>query len=198
MPGVEAPPFMDWSTHPRIKDTAHALHTGGIVAYPTESVWGLGCSPFDEAAVKKLLALKKRSVDKGLILVASDISQLAPLLRPLRDSQLYTLADSWPGPITWLVIDAEQMIPSWIKGQYQTVALRVSAHPVVQGLCRAYGGPIVSTSANPQGCQPATSQWQVRRYFGNQLDAIAPGVVGAKGKPTEIRDLATGDVVRAG
>ncbi|MYM63745.1 L-threonylcarbamoyladenylate synthase [Pseudomaricurvus sp. HS19] len=188
---------MDWSRHPRIQRAADLLWSGAVIAYPTEAVWGLGCAPFDEQAVYRLLALKKRDYEKGLILVAADISQFADILEPLTDEQRQTLSASWPGPNTWLVPDPENLVPEWIKGQYQSVALRVSAHPLVAGLCRAFGGPIVSTSANPQGRQPALQQWQVHRYFKDSLDAVTPGAVGRQAKPTQIRDLVTGQIVRA-
>jgi len=187
---------MDWSRHPNIQRAANLLWGGEIIAYPTEAVWGLGCSPDDEQAVHKLLALKQRDYEKGMILVAADIEQVAHLLKPLTQAQQDTLKASWPGPKTWLVPDLEEQVPEWVKGQYSSVALRVSDHPVVQGLCRAFGGPIVSTSANPQGKMPALHQWQVRRHFGNKLAAITPGAVGRNAKPTEIRDLVSGQVIR--
>ncbi|MBU3068710.1 Sua5/YciO/YrdC/YwlC family protein [Aestuariicella sp. G3-2] len=188
---------MDWSRHPSIQRAADLLWSGEIIAYPTEAVWGLGCSPFDEQAVYKLLALKKRDYEKGMILVAADIEQFADYLRPLTDEQRATLTASWPGPNTWIVPDLENQIPEWVKGQYDSVALRVSAHPLVAGLCRAFGGPIVSTSANPQGKSPALHQWKVHQYFSDSLGMITPGAVGAEAKPTQIRDLVTGRVVRA-
>ncbi|MGH1373028.1 MAG: L-threonylcarbamoyladenylate synthase [Cellvibrionaceae bacterium] len=187
---------MDWSRHPNIQRAANNLWAGELVAYPTEAVWGLGCNPDDEQAVLKLLALKQRDYEKGMILVAADIQQVEHLLAPLTEEQRTTLKNSWPGPNTWLVPDLNHQVPQWVKGQYQSVALRVSDHPVVRGLCKAFGGPIVSTSANPQGKIPALHQWQVRRYFGQQLSSVTPGAVGAKAKPTEIRDLVSGQVIR--
>ncbi len=188
--------MMDWCRHPKIQRAADLLAAGEVIAYPTEAVWGLGCSPFNEQAVLRLLALKQRDYEKGMILVASDIEQVEDLIKPLTAEQQTRLRDSWPGPRTWLVPDIEHQIPQWVKGQYSSVAIRVSDHPLVQGLCRAFGGPIVSTSANPQGKIPALHQWQVRRYFGDSLAAITPGVVGKNTKPTEIRDLLTGQLIR--
>ncbi len=187
---------MDWSRHPKIQRAADLLWSGSIIAYPTEAVWGLGCSPFDDQAVYRLLALKKRDIEKGMILVAADVEQFADYLRPLSLEQQATLTASWPGPHTWLVPDVDNQIPSWIKGQYQSVALRVSAHPLVAGLCRAFGGPIVSTSANPQGLKPAMNQWRVRRYFSDSVDLITPGAVGPQSNPTQIRDLISGQIIR--
>lgn len=188
---------MDWSRHPKIQLAAQRLRRGGVIAYPTEAVWGLGCSPFDEQAAYKLLAIKQRDFDKGLILVASDMEQLKKYLQPLSPEQQKLLSASWPGPVTWLIPDLKNQIPEWIKGSHHSVAMRVSAHPLVAGLCRAFGGPVVSTSANPQGKRPALQQWQVHRYFGDSLAMVTPGVVGHLAKPTEIRDLVSGKQIRA-
>lgn len=188
---------MNWDRHPAIQRAADLMWNGGIIAYPTEAVWGLGCAPDNADAVYKLLMLKKRDIEKGLILVAADEDMLAPYLAPLSSEQRATLSASWPGPNTWLIPDVNDLVPEWIKGQYSSVAFRVTANPLVAGLCRAYGGPIVSTSANPQGLAPAMHQWKVRRYFGDNLSMITPGAVGGNAKPSVIRDLLTGQTIRA-
>lgn len=172
-----------------------ALDGGGVVAYPTEAVFGLGCDPWDRAAVWRLLALKRRPVWKGLIVVAADSAQLAPLLAGLTDAQRATLAASWPGPNTWVVPNRD-LFPSWVTGGKPTVAVRVSAHPVVQALCTAFGGPLVSTSANLAGRPPVRTPVAVRAQFGEQLDYLVPGAIGTSRRPTLIRDLATGAVLR--
>ena len=115
-----------------------ALHRGGVIAYPTEGVWGLGCEPSDEVAVQRLLDLKHREREKGLILVAGNQLQFDWLLEDLPESQRNRLTLSWPGAVTWLVPHRGR-VPEWISGQHDTVALRVSAHPVVRNLCLAYG-----------------------------------------------------------
>ena len=173
-----------------------ALHDGGVIAYPTEAVWGLGCDPFNEVAALRLLALKQRDWRKGMILVAADIAQLAPFLHGLDKQHLQTLLASWPGPNTWLIPN-NGAAPSWITGGRETLAVRVSGHPIVAALCDAFAGPVVSTSANPAGKPPARSALAVRRYFHTQLDDILPGGVGAQGKPTAIRCLLTGETVRS-
>jgi L-threonylcarbamoyladenylate synthase len=188
---------MDWSRDSRIQDAADLLRRGEIIAYPTEAVWGLGCDPQNEQAVLNLLALKQRDYEKGMILVAADMEQFADYLRPLTAPQRQLLSESWPGPHTWIVPDLEHHVPQWVRGQYHSVALRVSAHPLVTALCQAFGGPIVSTSANPQGQPPALQAEQVQGYFGDRVAMITPGSVGAQDKPTQIRDLITGQVVRA-
>ena len=173
------------------------MHQGGVIAYPTEAVWGLGCDPFNEAAVYRLLSLKKRAPEKGVILIASHIKQFDFILKDLDKEQLKALEESWPGPVSW-VVPVNNSIPRWISGNHPGVALRVSNHPVVKALCDIYGGPIVSTSANTQGHIAAKTSWQVRRYFkGNKnLDFITQGVVGNRTKPSQIFDLLTQAVIR--
>jgi len=186
---------MKWEHNPKVRRLAKQMRAGGVCAYPTEAVWGLGCDPFNLSAVSRILALKQRSMSKGLILVAADIQQFEPFLSELSTPQYQLLLDSWPGPNTWLVPD-NGVSPPWVRGRFDSIALRVSAHPMVQGLCRAFGGPIVSTSANPQGLSPATSVMAVNRYFNGMLEGIAPGLVDRAAKPSTIRDLQTGAVIR--
>ncbi|MCL6414261.1 Sua5/YciO/YrdC/YwlC family protein [Aestuariirhabdus sp. Z084] len=180
----------------RLVPALEALMVGEAIAYPTEGVWGLGCDPWNRDAVAKVLDIKQRPWQKGLILVASSITQLSPLLQSLSQSQLQQLLESWPGPNTWVVEDSEQWVPWWVKGEHQTVAVRVSAHPVVAALCEAFGGPLVSTSANRAG-QPAMRQiWQVHKAFADELGAIVPGALGGQTGPSRIRELATGRELR--
>ncbi|MES2624006.1 MAG: Sua5/YciO/YrdC/YwlC family protein [Pseudomonadota bacterium] len=181
----------------RIQRAASCLQQGGVIAYPTEGVWGLGCDPFNEEAVYRLLAIKQRPVEKGLILVASSMKQIEPLLMSLDASQLKLLSETWPGPFTWLLPDADQLIPPWIKGKFSSVAVRVSAHPQVVQLCSAFGGPLVSTSANPAELAPARSRLRVLTWFGDSLDYILPGKLGGQSGPSTIRDLASASVIRS-
>lgn len=181
----------------RIHLAVRALRAGGVIAYPTEGVWGLGCDPDNPAAVLRLLELKQRDMAKGLVLVAADIEQFAPHLAGLRVEQQRQLRASWPAALTWLVPD-NGAAADWIRGDSQRVALRVSPHPVVAGLCRAFGGPLVSTSANPSGRVAAMSALRVRQYFDDRLDYIVAGALGGRGAPTPIRDLVTGAFLRGG
>ncbi len=181
---------------PKIAKAVAALVAGEVIAYPTEAVWGLGCDPFNHKAVMQILALKRRPQEKGLILVAGDISQFDFLLDSLTETQRAQLGETWPGPTTWLVPHRQQ-VPEWISGDFDTVALRVSDHPLVRELCRGFGGAIVSTSANPQGLQPARDSLRVRRYFGRKVRVIS-GSLGKQQNPSEIRDLLSGRIVRPG
>lgn len=179
----------------QLRQAARAVEAGGVIAYPTEAVWGLGCDPWDALAVQRLLALKDRPVEKGLILIAGCIDDFAFLLDGLPAEQRTQLAQSWPGPNTWLVPHHGQL-PYWLCGQHPTIALRVTDHPAVQALC-ALTGPLVSTSANPTGRPAARSRLRVQQYFGEQLDGVLNAPLGGRKNPSLIRELATGRVIRA-
>lgn len=186
-----------WQRNFQLRNTARVIHSGGVVAYPTEAVWGLGCDPLDHQAVQRLLVLKDRHWHKGVILIGSDWSHFADYLPKLTTEQQQKLEQSWPGPVTWLV-PHNGNVPYWITGNSELVALRMTAHPVAAALCDLVGGAIVSTSANPQGSQPARSAMAVHRYFGDSLDFVAPGRVGGNRTPSQIRNLLTGQVIRPG
>ena len=177
---------------------SETLETSGVIAYPTEAVWGLGCDPWNQEAVMKLLEIKKRPVEKGVILIAASEEQVFPLLENLTAEQREQLSASWPGPYTWLLPDPNQWTPDWIRGRFSTVAVRVSAHPVVKALCEKAGKPLVSTSANLAGEAPLMTQKEVSEQLGDQLDLIIAGETGARTEPSEIRDLQSGQLIRAG
>ena len=177
--------------------TQQSLLDGALIAYPTEGVWGLGCAPESSSAVERLLRLKQRPTEPGLILVAADIEQFEPYLSGITPEQRQKLEQRWPGPVTFLVPDSG-FCPQYIKGHHATVALRVSAHPIVRDLCRLKAGPLVSTSANRRGEPPAMSQAEVTAMFGDQLDFVIPGALGGQLGPSEIVDLKSGRVLRPG
>ena len=180
---------------PELASALNALQSGAVIACPTEAVWGLSADPGSEPAVQQILDLKQRPVEKGLILVAAAEAQLEFLLSDLAPEQRALLHASWPGPNTWLVPHGGR-VPSWVCGSHATVAVRVSDHPGVAQLCDAFGGPLVSTSANPAGADPAMNAAQVRAYFGDSAVHIVPGELGGSGRPSQIRDLA-GNIIRA-
>ena len=182
---------------PSIEDAAAALRRGGVVAYPTEAVWGLGCDPFDERAVTRLLAIKQRDVGKGLILIAGTLEQLRGLIDwdQLEPGRRVIVQASWPGPATWIV-PATKRVPRWITGDHTGVAVRVSAHPAVVALAASYGGPLVSTSANLSGRSPAFERDQLDPALLACLDSVAPGDTGGERAPSTIRDAITGTILR--
>lgn len=167
---------------------------GGVVAVPTEAVYGLSCDPWNEAAVTRLLELKQRERDKGLILVAGGLYQLSSLVEALDPQQQQQLIDTWPGPVTWLLPVAAK-VPDWISGGHASVAVRVTAHPEMAELCRVTGKPLVSTSANRSGEAPARSKEEVAAAF-PALDGMVAGELGGASSPSEIRDLLSGEIIR--
>jgi L-threonylcarbamoyladenylate synthase len=176
---------------------ARIIRAGGLVAYPTEAVFGLGCDPMNEAAVERLLALKQRSRDRGLIVIAAEFSQLASYLEPADNHVMQRVMSTWPGPTTWLLA-ASSGTPVWLRGRFKTLAVRVTAHPVAAELCRRASFAIVSTSANLTGHVPARSADAVKQAFGAEIDFVLDGPLGGSERPTEIRDAISGEVVRAG
>ena len=178
-------------------EAAAALRRGGVIAYPTEAVWGLGCDPRDEAATLRLLALKIREVEKGLILIAADEAQLAPFIdmAVLNAAQRDAVRASWPGPHTWIV-PASADAPHWVTGTHAGIAVRVSAHPAVIALCKAFAGALVSTSANRAGEPAAHAIDQLDPRIIEGVDGVLAGETGGLQRPTDIRDARTGAALR--
>lgn len=180
--------------HWHLQQASQAILNGGVIACPTEAVWGLSCDPLNPDAVQRLLSLKQRPMHKGLIMVAASLAQIEPWLQSLNSQQRETLNASWPGPHTWLIPPIES-IPTWITGEHEKVAVRVTNHPQLNKLCQLTG-PLLSTSANPAGKSPALNALKIRQYFGDQLDFILPGTVGAQNNPSSITDLISGQRFR--
>ncbi|TRW49055.1 L-threonylcarbamoyladenylate synthase type 1 TsaC [Aliidiomarina halalkaliphila] len=175
--------------------TAIAEH--GLIAYPTEAVFGLGCAPYDELAVRKLLALKQRPEHKGLILIAADYSQL---LDYVDDSKIpqdmrFSVFSHWPGPVT-LVLPARADVPRYLRGDFDTIAVRVTAFEPVRQLCRALKTPLVSTSANRSGEPPLRTANDVRTELGTDIAWIMDGPTGGREQPSMIINPLTGETLR--
>ncbi|MGA7964906.1 MAG: Sua5/YciO/YrdC/YwlC family protein [Gammaproteobacteria bacterium] len=177
--------------------TVAAIRAGAIVAYPTEGVWGLGCDPANREAVERLLKLKGRSADKGLILLAAEEAQLTPWIAPLDPVMDERIRGTWPGPVTW-VVPARDSCPHWLTGGRRTLAVRITAHPPARALCVASGTALVSTSANASGEAPLDGPAALREAFGTVLDAVLEEPLGRLHGPTEIRDVRTGAILRPG
>jgi L-threonylcarbamoyladenylate synthase len=180
-----------------IDAAADALRIGGVVAYPTEAVYGLGCDPFNRDAFDRVFALKERPPTQGVLLIASDFEQVAGYIAAdVAADALARARATWPGPHTW-VFPRSDAVPDWVAGSHPGIALRVTAHPIAAELCRRFGGAIVSTSANRHGEPPAKTSADVRAAFGAQVAYILDGAVGGLDKPTPIRDAISGDIIRA-
>ncbi|HET6591686.1 MAG TPA: Sua5/YciO/YrdC/YwlC family protein [Xanthomonadales bacterium] len=176
-------------------EAAELLRRGKLVAYPTEAVFGLGCDPRNESAIRQLLALKHRPPEAGLILIGSDLAQFTPWIGEVTTEQRARALETWPGPVTWLFPRAPG-VSDLVAGAHDTIAIRVTAHAASRALCEAFGGAVVSTSANPHSAPPARSAGEVETYFGSFIGGILEGALGGRQQPSEIRDLRTGRVVR--
>lgn len=176
---------------------AESFESGGLIAYPTEAVFGLGCDPANEAAVHKLLAVKQRPIEKGLILLAASYSQL---LDYVEDSKIpqdmrFTVLSRWPDGITQ-VLPAKAGIGKYLTGAFDTIAVRVTSQPDVVALCNATNRPIVSTSANLTGEEPAKTWQTLDPALVEQIDFIVKGETLGFDKPSTIINGLTGEVFR--
>lgn len=177
----------------------NALHAGQVIAYPTEAVYGVGCDPDNHQAIALLLQIKQREKSKGLILISAEFEQLLPYMnmQAITKEQQAQMLASWPGSVTW-VVPARSGLTDWLTGQFNTIAVRVSDHPLVQQLCRAYGKPLTSTSANLSGQPACRHAADVAAQLGSQLAVIIDAPTGGRQNPSEIRDVRTGHLFRAG
>jgi len=198
-------------------EAAHWLQQGQLLAYPTESVWGIGCDPFNQQAVEQLLAIKQRPLEKGMIVVTDSVSRLKMLLNSLNEDQRQQVLVSWRNDTdsdvnsqqahTWLLPLSENLpvsIPAWITGSHHSVAVRVIDHPLVQQLCRQVVsvhnpyGFVVSTSCNPSGQPPALTLSQAQAYFSDSNEQVGylKGETLGYQLPSQISDARTGQVIR--
>jgi len=175
-----------------ISRAADTLLAGGVIAYPTEGVFGLGCMPDDDDAVLRVLSIKRRDPAKGLILIAANRSQLHDWIT--LDVDLLPAPDA-SRPTTWIT-PAQAHVSPLVRGNHPGLAIRLTSNPIAAAICRAVGSPIISTSANVAGQRVVRNRLVLRRKFGACVDYIVPGECGASSGPSEIRDLATGRVLR--
>ena len=184
----------DASSGDDLRRAADVLRGGGVVAHASEGVWGLACDPFNREAVDRVIAVKGRAADKGLIVIADHAQVFAEELESLEPDVAARVRASWPGAVTWVV--PNRRFPEWITGGRDTVAVRVPDHAQARALARAFGGAIVSTSANRSGAAPARTAGAVAETLGNRVDFILPGKVGSREGPSRIVDAANGEALR--
>lgn len=170
------------------------MRCGGLIAYPTEYCYGLGCDPRNRRAVLRLLKLKGRPQSKGLILIAGEFAQLAPYLLSLTADQQDMLRRDGGRAITYLM-PAKPDCPRWLRGAHDTLAVRITGHAGAAALCGALGMALVSTSANHSGCRPARTYAQCGRIFGDRVRVLR-GRVGKRRKPSTIRAWESDKIVR--
>lgn len=183
-----------------LDDITQCLRAGGVIAYPTEGVFGLGCDPDNELALQRIIDIKGRDAHKGFIVIAGELSQLDALILPLDQPPLSAatkakMLATWPGPHTWIVPARTSLSPV-LTGHRDTLAVRVTAHPVVRDLCARFGRALVSTSANVSGQEPLQFADDVTRQFGEQVDYVVNKPVTSPGKPSSITDALTLTVIR--
>jgi L-threonylcarbamoyladenylate synthase len=169
------------------------LNRGGLIAYPTESCYGLGCDPLNPRAVRKLAQLKGRPVCRGLILIADRFERFRPLVQPLGEVELSRVMATWPGPVSWILPARRRA--SWLRGGNPGLAVRVTAHPAAARLCRELGAALVSTSANKSGGHPVKTARECRKMFGAQVWVLG-GPIGKRKRPSTLIDLLSGKILR--
>ena len=170
------------------------IRSGKLVAYPTESIYGIGCDPFNQNSVEKIFKIKARPRSKPMILVASNISQLINIveIEDLSDE----VRESWPGHITW-VIPCKDKCPQWLMNtNNKTVAIRISQHPVIVEMCDLLQSPIISTSANKTNEEPIKLPTELMNVFNQEIDFLVKGELGNRTNPSIIKEMETGLIIR--
>jgi len=159
---------------PQIKEAVRLLKQGGLIAFPTETYYGLGVDPFNKEALQRLFRVKQRTVDKAVLVLVADKSQVKLFAdsEPVGFNDLMT--GFWPGPLT-LVFPARSTLPELLTGGTGTVGIRQSPDRTASRLLREYSGPITATSANRSGALPATTAAEVNEIFGSDVDLVLDG-----------------------
>lgn len=179
-----------------VEAAATLLREGGVLAYPTEGVYGLGCDPDNHAAFERIFAMKRRPPEQGVLLIAASLEQVRPWIGDAPDAAFARANAIWPGAHTF-IFPRSPRVPEWVAGGHPGIALRVTAHVPSAALCRAFGGPIVSTSANRHGEPPAMSAADIRAIFGDEPDGVLDAPLGGLDRPTPITDAVSGAIIRA-
>lgn len=184
---------------PAIKINHHRLKShlkkGGVIAYPTESCYGLGALPTSAKGVRLILRIKKRPQHKGLIVIGHDLPQLQTLLRPLSPATQSLLNQTFPAPKTFILPAKRKILPQLRGKKRNKLAVRVPDLFLAQQLCKSLNTPIISTSCNKSGQKPCKDMRTVRRLFGKKV-LIVSGKIGKRKCPSEIIDLENGIKLR--
>lgn len=172
------------------------FNRGGVFAYATEAVWGLGCDPANETAVRRILEVKQRPWHKGLIVVTGQLEHVLPLFQHLSPELEARARGYWPGATTLLIPDSTLSFSPWVRGKHDTIAIRVSTHPFIQWFSQNVSPFLVSTSANLAGQSPCRHEWQVQARLKQQVDYVVPGATLGYTKPSQIIDLESDEIMR--
>lgn len=178
----------------QIRLAAHLVNQGGVIIYPTETIYGLGCSPYYSTAIRRINRLKQRKNKAGLILLASDIRQLEPLIEK-KDFLKLTGVINTDKPTSWIV-KAANNTPGWLMAEDGTIAVRITSHPVTKQLCQQAGSAIISTSANISGKKPAENALELAQNFGGRVDYILTTDISGTGQASTIKRLADLSTIR--
>lgn len=176
-----------------IRLAAQIVRNGGVIAYPTDTVYGLGCDPYNIDAVEKINAIKQRPANKHFILLASSIEQIRPLIQ-LKKAQEKLITDT-DSPTSW-VVDAAPYAPGWLVDDNNSLTVRISSHENIVHLCRILAHPLISTSANISGKKPADNAIKLHQYFHNKVDKILISNTKQPGKPSKIIRLCDNHIIR--
>lgn len=172
------------------------IKNGGVIAYPTEYCYGLGCDPFNRKAIDKVLKLKRRSKVRGLIVIAGEIKQLKSLIKPLKQKAYDDIDKYWPGPFS-LILETKKNVPYNLIGRHKKIAVRVTKHQLVKQLCQFIQMPLVSTSANISGYKPIKTYREGKKQFGEST-LVLPGLTNFAKNPSTIIDWSTKKTLRSG
>ncbi|HEC13938.1 MAG TPA: Sua5/YciO/YrdC/YwlC family protein [Acidiferrobacteraceae bacterium] len=183
-------------TRQDLEQAARVLRAGGIVAYPAESCFGLGCDPRNPRSLRNLARLKGRPWKMGMLLITDRRERLTRYVDWPNTPHQQQIHNSWPGPVSW-ALPARQGVSHWLTGNHSNIVVRVTAHPHARALCQQMASALISTSANRHGRPAARSAAMVEREFGDQIDYILTGRIGAMTRPSEIRDAISGDIIRS-
>jgi L-threonylcarbamoyladenylate synthase len=171
-----------------IEQAAAVVRAGGLVAYPTDTLYALGVDPFNAAAVERLFDAKGRKAETAIPLIAADVEQIEAALGVLPEVGARLASAFWPGPLTLVIPSSSHLAPRLLGGR-TTVAVRVPAHPVAVALARAVGRPITSTSANRSGEEPAATPDGVLASLGEVIDVLIDAGPCRGGAPSTIVDV---------
>lgn len=180
------------------EEAATALKNGEIIAYPTEGVYGFAADAMNAKAVEAVLSLKGRSAAKGFIVMAASLDKLSTLIKPLTAREQQTILESQRGGFryTWIV-PALEACPEYLRGQFTTLAVRITNHPDAFALCDLMPVGVVSTSANLHKEAPLETPEAIMAIFGDRIAGVMEGSVGGLSSPTRIVHLESGEIIRA-
>jgi L-threonylcarbamoyladenylate synthase len=176
-----------------IRHAAHIIKNGGIIAYPTDTIYGLGCDPYNADAVERINIIKQRPLNKQFILLAGDIEQVRTLISITVEQEKIITQDA--EPTSW-VVSASEQAPAWLTDRNHMLTIRISRHDEVKKLCRALGHAVISTSANISGKRPAKNAIELHKYFHQEVDKILLSNKAQATRPSKIIRLCDNYIIR--